>query len=261
MCKNGTHADVTQQSTCVGGCDNCKTFKPKDAISTIIIAPHASQALGDPDLQAEYAALNGTHFAVDIGTAELAADLAADVGATLFTGTVGRLGIDLNRSPDQAFDADRPDGYQSVRDLVKQESLRGAYTGFHARIAEHLKNTAASASGVFLVDLHSFNRMWRGQRREVDVGVCDHQLDSSADFLLTQLQAEFAASHAVRMDEPYPGTHPGAFIARHYHAMGARTVTIEICNDLIATPEGRAKLLPGMSRAITRLKTEGLNHV
>lgn len=243
-----------------GKCDDCQ--HECDAFEDmLVIAPHASQSLPDPVLRATYAPLNDTHFAVDIGTAELAAGLAASTGAMLFSGQVGRLGIDLNRSLETAYHADRPHAYPTVDDPAKRRSLAAQYADFHSSIAAHLLMAGSNTQPVYLIDVHSFNRTWRDQRRAVDIGVCDHKLNDAAKRLMTLLQDEFGATHSVQMDEPYPGTHPGAFIGRHYHTMGATTVTIEICNDLIATSDARADLLPGLSRALTRLKSEGIRNV
>jgi len=227
----------------------------------VIVAPHASQYIPDPVLRHKYAPLDNTHFSVDIGTEELARDLAEATGATLFAGHVGRLAIDLNRSIDSAYDADRPDGYPTVDDPIIRQKLKAEYSSFHSSIADSLLMAGSCAKPVHLVDVHSFSRVWRGERRTVDIGVCDHGLDTAAKRLIAHLNFEFGESYSVRMDEPYPGTHPGAFIGRHYHSMGAKTVTIEICNDLIATAEGRAALLPGLTRALSNLRSEELSNV
>lgn len=261
MCTQATTAAATEHHECVGKCGNCK--KPKEntpQAAMVIVAPHATEKLPD-ELQSEYAGLSNTHFAIDIGTADLAAALAKDTGARLVSGNVGRLGIDLNRALDDAFDADRPEGFGTVQSARERDALMALYEAFHTSVRSAVEMVTQHGIKPVLIDLHSFNRTWRDQVRAVDIGVCDHRLDEKAKDLLQSLQAEFGSSHTVMMDEPYPGTHPGAFIARHYHPMTASALTIEFCNDLIATPEGRAALLPGLSRAITDLATGELSHV
>ena len=261
MCTQATAAAATDHDECVGNCGNCKTFiESKRQTAVIIVAPHATDKLPD-ELQAEYAGLSDTHFAIDIGTADLAAALAKETGARLVSGNVGRLGIDLNRALDDAFDADRPEGFGTVKSSRQHGALVGLYDAFHASVRSAVEMVARDGIKPVLIDLHSFSRTWRDQVRVVDIGVCDHRLDARAKDLLQSLHAEFGSTHTVMMDEPYPGTHPGAFIARHYYPITASALTIEICDDLIATAEGRAALLPGLSRAITHLATGEPSHV
>ena len=87
----------------------------------------------------------------------------------------------------------------------------------------------------------------------MDVGVCNHKLDNSATLLHDALNRSLDDALALRYDEPYAGTHPGAHIGRKYHARGARTVTLEICNDLIDTENKRSKIFPALKSALEKV--------
>ncbi len=226
----------------------------------ILTVPHASNALPDwIDVAGETALwkdLSTQHWAFDRGAVPLAQAIARKIEVSVIGGDVSRLAIDLNRDlADQSIIPRQVPGFGTLGfnasitspDLSARWLLHAC---FHAKIEDELSAATLTARFVFLLDLHTFDRFGPGNSyREVDIGICSPFLSDFGRALHDILRAsthrrrrhhqvDVAADVVnVRLDEPYSADHPGAYVTRRHAGGNLHGVVIEVCDELLATPD------------------------
>ncbi|QDC11538.1 N-formylglutamate amidohydrolase [Oceanicola sp. D3] len=217
---------------------------------------HASrdfpQPWGDLGLSPEAAE---SHAAWDIGALDVSRALAALLDSPLVSACASRLVYDLNR-PLEADDAIpvQSEIYEVPGNagLSPQERAlrhRALHDPFHDRLAEVLDSRQRDA----LVTIHSFTPVYRGKRREVELGFLYHEDSRMAEAALEVEQAK--GSYRAALNEPYAASDGVTYTLRkHGEARGLPSLMIEIRNDLIDT-EARARdmavhLMPALAAAI-----------
>jgi predicted N-formylglutamate amidohydrolase len=223
----------------------------------LLVCEHASRRLpvrlGSLGLDAE--ALNA-HIAWDPGALGVAVRMSKVLDAGLIHQNFSRLAYDCNRPP-EAPDAmparseiyDIPGNTDlSIADrLARTEAI---YLPFRDAIARRIAERKAERRDTVLVTVHSFTPVYRGARRDVEVGIL-HDTDSRlADQMLGL--AERTGRYRVRRNEPYgPADGVTHTLKVHGLANGLMNVMIEVRNDLIqdeADQEVMAGFLAGLIR-------------
>ncbi|PVM88389.1 hypothetical protein DDF62_14420 [Caulobacter radicis] len=222
-------------------------------VEILYCVPHASGDLPHW-LEGRETEVLATHEGYDIGAYDLAVEMAARTGGEVVAAVMSRTVIDVNRM----LNADAiPRCDQQGRPFAHNVGMKpgdlaarlDTWRGFHGDLGRTVEAALASG-GVVLVDTHSFTRqLGEGAPRIVDIGVCAPEGGGFALRLFRTLE-DLAASGrflvqdetggrvpAIRLDEPYPGAHPGAFIGRTYHRPGVDTVTLEVCDDLLRSAQ------------------------
>ena len=201
-------------------CEHASNFVPKEFSGLGLRPDHLS-----------------SHIAWDIGAAGLAIELSRLLDAPLVAAPVSRLVYDCNRHID-AFDAivEESDGVgipgnENLNSAQREQRVREYYLPFHRQLETTLERAGYDCA---LVTIHSFTPVYKGQRRDVEIGVLHDSHTSLADALLRDTDA---VSHFdVRRNEPYAAsdgvTHT---LQRHGVANAMPNVMLEIRNDLIAS--------------------------
>ncbi|TGG90778.1 N-formylglutamate amidohydrolase [Natronospirillum operosum] len=231
------------------------------ASGLVLICEHASNRFDAPwdDLGLE-ADLASSHIAWDPGALPLARRLAAALapvtgGTVLVHAPLSRLIYDLNRSPDQldAMPAQSENyvipGNQSLSPEQRRQRIRALYLPFHASVHAEIAGILAQGKRPLLLTIHSFTPVYRGQARQVELGVI-HDTD---DTLARAIVAAARTSHLdVRLNEPYSArdhvTHTLKLHATPYdlaHAM------LEVRNDLLADSGTEADLTAHLTEILT----------
>lgn len=177
-----------------------------------------------------------SHAAWDIGALHVAQALSAALDAPLVAGGVSRLIYDLNR-PLEAHDAiperseifDVP-GNAGLDEAARRARFEAIHEPFHAALAGVLDGRETAA----LVTIHSFTPVYRGVRREVELGYLFHENGAMADaaLLAERMQGRYRAA----LNQPYgPGDGVTYTLAKHGEARGLPSLMIEIRNDLVAS--------------------------
>ncbi len=226
-------------------------FEARDgsrAASVFLTCEHAAARL--PDGYRWHEAdrrLVGTHWAIDLGAAELVHELADAVHAPALLARFSRLLVDLNR-PEDADTIFRPHAegapVELNRDLSEEERearLARYYRPYHsaldARIGAH------DATVVFSV--HSFTPMYEGERRSMELGVLFDREDELADRLASHLSR---AGFVTAMNEPYSGKAGLIYAAElHARAHGRRALEIEVRQDLAVDAVFRQRLVAALA--------------
>ncbi len=184
-----------------------------------------------------------SHAAWDPGALELARSLAGHLGAPLVHAGVSRLLYDCNRPPDapgamaaqsEVFTVPGNAYLDARARAVRVEQI---YKPFIAEVARVLDVTGARA----LVTMHTFTPVYNGVRRAVEIGVLHDSDTRLADAMLQAAGAD--APYDIRRNQPY-GPEDGVTHSLKIHgiARGIANVMIEVRNDLVATPEGVARV-------------------
>ena len=209
------------------------------------------------------------HIAWDIGIAGVTERLSEALDATAVLQTYSRLVIDCNRRPEwpsaipTISEATRIPGNEGISEAEREARRREIFDPYHARIAGTIETRLAARRQIVLVAMHSFTPVFRGERREVEVGILynpDAQDIRLARIMIELLRAE--GDLIVGDNAPYAITANSDYTAPvHGEARGLPHVEIEIRQDLIADKRGQvawatrlARLLPA---ADTRLREAG----
>jgi predicted N-formylglutamate amidohydrolase len=185
------------------------------------------------------------HIAWDIGIAGVTEHLSAALDATAALQTYSRLVIDCNRDPSwpsampllSEF-TDIP-GNRDLADAARTLRTDKIFRPYHDRIASLIDARLASAKRTILVAMHSFTPVFKGEPRDIEVGVLYFRRTRLAEIMLDLLRQE--PDLTVGENAPYALTEASDYsIPFHAERRGLEHIEIEIRQDLIATPEGQA---------------------
>lgn len=220
------------------------------------VIPRALRQLGVPDAEME------RHIAWDIGIEGVTRHLSALLDATAAIQTYSRLVIDCNREP--SWPTAMPvvseytpvPGNENLTDADRAARVAAIFTPYHDRITALLDARKAAGRHTVLVAMHSYTPNFKGERRDMQVGVLYNKDIRMASIMLDLLRAE--GDLIVGDNAPYAITEASDYgIPIHGEKRGLSHVEIEIRQDLIAAPDGQkawaerfARLLP---MAVARL--------
>lgn len=217
------------------------------ACPLLLTCEHASERFPEPwrwpepDLW-----LQGTHWAFDLGAADLTRELAAELGATAVLSRFSRLLADPNRDPASAdLFLLRAEGRgvalnQAIDAAERERRLARLWRPYHQAIERLL----AESDAEIVLAIHSFTPVFEGRPRAVELGV----LFDEEEALAERLRAALArAGFRVHMNEPYSGRAGLIYCAkRHAVAHGRRAVELEVRQDLAVQPGVRARLVAAL---------------
>jgi predicted N-formylglutamate amidohydrolase len=212
--------------------------------------PHGLGDLGVPGSEWE------RHIAWDIGIAAVTERLSRALDATAVLQTYSRLVIDCNRRPD--WDSAIPTisehtpipGNRGISDAEREARRREIFDPYHRQIVARLDRRAASGRRTILVAMHSFTPVFKGETRNVEIGVLYNRDARLASIMLDLFRAE--GDLAVGDNAPYAITGNSDYtVPVHGEERGLPHVELEIRQDLITDATGQdawaarlARLLP-----------------
>ncbi|WP_171098208.1 N-formylglutamate amidohydrolase [Ruegeria sp. HKCCD7255] len=235
-----------------------------EAPSVIVVCEHASnrvpEFLGDMGVGAE--ALR-SHIAWDPGALPVARNMARQMSASLVFGGVSRLVYDCNRPPEavdampaRSEDVDVPVN-AAMSSVDRVERVEQVYLPFSKTLSDEVKRNRTSLQ--LMVTVHSFTPVFKGQKRQVELGLL-HGADSRfAAAMIAHAPAKLP--YVTRLNEPYSAADG---VAHTLDVQGLRNgllnVMIEIRNDLIQTPTQQQAaadcLVPWIKTTLTALNAE-----
>jgi predicted N-formylglutamate amidohydrolase len=212
----------------------------------LLSCEHASNAV-----PREYAALFrgrrallATHRGYDLGAHEVARSLARATGAPLFAGRVTRLLVDVNRTPGN------PSMFSELTRGLPEEERDALQRRYHTphwlRVGAAVGELLARGERVAHVGVHSFTPVWNGAPRGIDVGLLyDSARPAERAFCDAWRAALLAREPSLRLrrNAPYRGVSdclPTA-LRRRLPPRRYLGLELELCQDLLATPVGRAR--------------------
>jgi predicted N-formylglutamate amidohydrolase len=221
----------------------CERIAPARADAPLVLSSeHASSELPPPwSWPAEDQWLRTTHWASDLGAAELTRELAAALGAAALLGRFSRLLIDPNRPLDspslfRSHADGRPVALNHALGVADAEARVALWQAYHHELDQLLRSQHATV----LLAVHSYTPSYQGQRRDYPIGV----LFDREEELARALQQALSPLGEVRLNEPYSGKAGLIYAAqRHADATGKRAVEIEVRQDVAVDPRFRERLV------------------
>lgn len=148
-----------------------------------------------------------THEGIDFGARWLARQLQLSLKASLFSASVSRLLVDLNRSIDhpQLFSRFVPQD-----DLLRQELLARYYHPYRTAVKDWVQSQLATKLVVHF-GIHSFTPTFPGSDRNFDLGLLYDPANLLEASLVREIEALIHAggNFALRHNQPYLGTDDG----------------------------------------------------
>jgi predicted N-formylglutamate amidohydrolase len=234
--------------------DYVEVIEKRDAACPVILTcEHASERVpGSFRWPEEDAWLLGTHWAYDLGAAELARELAAELGASAVLSRFSRLLIDPNRA------SDAPDLFrkiaegrpvvlnQDVGDDERERRYRLSHA-YHAAIDHALESDAAK----LVLSIHSFTPVYEGTPRAVQIGLLFDEETALAEGLCA---AFVRAGFVALLNEPYSGKFGLMYsVERHARRHGRRPLELEVRQDLASDPGARARIIAVLRDSLATL--------
>lgn len=228
--------------------DVVEVIEGDDHSTVLLTCEHASNHLPAPWTWPEPDAwVVDTHWAVDLGIADVTRALARAIGAPAVLARFSRLLCDANRP----LDADTL--FRSVADgrtLALNAALTDAerqtrISRFHIPYHETADRLLRRYPHAIVLSMHSFTPIYEaGPPRPMQLGV----LFDREEALSAQIAESLARSgYVVALNEPYSGKDGLIYSAeRHAERHGRRALELEVRQDLATDPEAR----PGLVRAL-----------
>lgn len=181
-------------------------------IHYIISCEHGGNQIPDtylPLFQKHESLLN-SHRGFDLGALQLAKAIAEHLDASLFTATISRLLVDLNRS------VGHPHLFSEVtRSLplnTKQEILTRYYHPYRSQVEASISKAIQLGNRVIHISAHSFTPILKGQLRTADIGLLYDPTKNAERMLCVYWKKSFKESAAylrIRRNYPYTGKSDG----------------------------------------------------
>jgi predicted N-formylglutamate amidohydrolase len=196
------------------------------------------------------------HIAWDIGIAGVTERLSAALDATAVLQTYSRLVIDCNRDP--TVPSSIPELSETTEIpgncglSVEQRATRrhGIFEPYHARIRALLDARQAEGRRTVYVAMHSFTPVFKGESRDMQVGVLYNRDVRLAAIMLDLLREE--RDLTVGDNAPYAVSDVTDYgVPVHAERRGLAHVEIEIRQDLIADEAGQTAWATRFERLLT----------
>jgi predicted N-formylglutamate amidohydrolase len=215
----------------------------------LLVCEHASmrlpQSLGTLGLSPE--ALTA-HIAWDPGALAVARKLSERFDATLVFQNFSRLVYDCNRPPES------PDAMPTVSEIFeipgnldiapaeRQARVDEIYLPWQRKLSEVIAARMAGGRETVLVTIHTFTPVYKGVRRDVEIGILHDRDSRLADEMLSRAGGQDSGYH-IQRNAPY-GPEDGVThtLVEHGLANGLPNVMIEVRNDLVGDEMGQARV-------------------
>jgi predicted N-formylglutamate amidohydrolase len=150
-----------------------------------------------------------THRGIDFGALELAKYLSAKFRASLHYTMISRLLIEANRSEnsDELFS----EYSKNLTDVQKKDVKNNYYFPYRNKIENLVQSYTSEGESVFHLSVHSFTPVFKGEIRNVDVGLLFDADRSKENEICEEWQRHLKQDQtlAIKMNEPYKGTDDG----------------------------------------------------
>jgi predicted N-formylglutamate amidohydrolase len=187
------------------------------------------------------------HIAWDPGAKEVAEEISRLLDAPLVLPRVSRLVHDCNRplgsedATPMTSDIFEIPGNRDLTPEQRQDRGRRFYAPFHDALRAAIRAGITSGRAPILVTIHSFTPVYKGNVRDVELGILHDEDSRFADAILAV--AGKNAEMVLGRNQPY-GPEDGVTHTLRHHALplGLLNVMIEIRNDLIADAPAQSRM-------------------
>ncbi len=191
----------------------------------------------------EDAWLKDTHWAYDLGAADLVRELASALRAPTVMSDFTRLLADPNRPPHDAeifrqVADGKPIGFnQNIDDEERARRFNELYDAYHEAFDKAVRDGQAN----LCFSVHTFTPVYEGERRELEIGILFDRDEPQARELADAFDR---GGFTVALNEPYSGRH-GLIYSVEQHALrhDRRCLEIEVRSDLALAQAVRDRIV------------------
>lgn len=197
------------------------------------------------------------HWGWDIGALGVTEKLVELLGGQAVAATFSRLWIDLNRDTGSeslivgGVEGESLSFNESVAGQDRADRIHSYFEPYHEAVAQLGRERCTLQAPLEILSIHSFTQHYRGQTRDMEVGVLFNEYDDGAALLGDALSAE---GFRVALNAPYSGKPPQRLIyaaQRHGEALDVPYLELEIRQDLIDSPARAERVGAQVARALT----------
>lgn len=192
--------------------------------------------------------LKDTHWAYDLGAAELTEELAARFQAEAILSGFSRLLVDPNRpvDSDTLFRGEAEGRAIGLNQDLQEEDIDRRMKGLYHAYHDAFGGAVAQSEASVIFSVHSFTPVYEGERRPMEVGVLFDEEEALAEGVARALHE---GGFKVAMNEPYSGKAGLIYaVQQHAHASGRHAIEVELRQDLAVQPEARARVVEALYR-------------
>jgi predicted N-formylglutamate amidohydrolase len=214
----------------------------------LVTCEHASERLPSPWRWTDAdARLVGTHWAYDLGAADLAREYCAAIRSTAVLARFSRLLADANRPEDSPtlFRAVAEGAPIELNVGIDPDDARRRLEDYHRPFHAAVDRAVKASRATWLLAMHTFTPVYEGTPRALELGVLFDREEAMAMRLVEGLAAH---GWNVAPNEPYSGRAGLMHVVdTHATAHGRRAIEIEVRQDLAVDPAFRARFVPALA--------------
>lgn len=222
----------------------------------VFTCEHATDNFGPQPIESVNSALMGTHWAIDLGAAQLTRTLAIDTDSVAVLSRYSRLLLDPNRCLSsktlfvESIESQALVCNQRLTDQERLYRIECLHTGYHAGI-DHVLSQRVTKGPCVLISMHSFTPVWKDAQRAVEIGVLFDDHEALAHRVISDLTSQ---GLDTRANEPYSGTTGELMYAATVHGKKYQIpyIEFEVRQDLIASQHGVQRISKAISSALQR---------
>jgi len=226
-------------------CDHASNFLPPE---------YGTMGLAEAELS--------RHIAWDPGALPVARRLAEALDAALVETCISRLVLDCNR-PLDAPDLIPPvsettaiPGNAGLSDAEREARIARCWRPFHDAVEAVVEDRLAEGREAWLVSVHSFTPVYKGERRPWQIGIIHDDDTRLASPLIAALKKKGGLT--IGVNQPYsPADRVYFTLEAHARPRGLPCAMIEIRNDEIADDAGQAHWADLLARALRPIRLAG----
>ena len=179
-----------------------------------------------------------SHRAFDIGASEVASELSNLLSCSLVMANFSRLLIDPNRGKDDPTLIPKLSEGKIIKgninismsddDIERSKRIHRFYLPYHKQINRFIIKSLDNGRIPKILSIHSFTPIWKGKKREIDVGVLWDKDDRLSKIFLNSLK-----NIKLGDNKPYSGRLKNDTLYKHATSRGIPHILIELRQDLL----------------------------
>ncbi|MEE9385785.1 MAG: N-formylglutamate amidohydrolase [Nannocystaceae bacterium] len=217
----------------------------------LITCDHASANLHEPwRWHAEDQWIAKTHWAYDLGAAEITRALAAQLGCSAILARFSRLLIDPNRNLDSntLFRSQAERRKICLNHHLTQGDRDRRISRFYLPYHDAIDRRTREAPAASLLSIHTFTPCYEGKNRSLEAGVLFTEHEALARSFAAVLSSR---GYNTGLNAPYSGRDGLMYgIERHAIAHDRVALEIEIRQDIATDPRRRRPIVHALAAAV-----------
>ena len=179
-----------------------------------------------------------SHRAYDLGASDVAIQLSELLDCSLVMANFSRLLIDPNRGKDDPTLIPKISEGKIIKgniniamsenDIDRNKRILQFYLPYHKQINKLINKSLDNGRIPKILSIHSFTPIWKGKKREIDVGILWDKDDRLSKIFLNSLK-----NIKLGDNKPYSGRLKNDTLYKHATSYGIPHVLIEIRQDLL----------------------------